>query len=116
MTPGENSQRSTFCSRCKTILALPAIIPRLIKIQPQLYKQACPLVFHLFFSFFFCGLHRYKQAAFCYEELILFQPTVPLYHLAYAEASNSLPYPSLLINILQVFKRSPASSCFVEKR
>ncbi|CAA6667033.1 unnamed protein product [Spirodela intermedia] len=27
----------------------------------------------------------YKQAAFCYEELILFQPTVPLYHLAYAE-------------------------------
>ena len=28
---------------------------------------------------------RYKQAAFCYEELILFQPTVPLYHLAYAE-------------------------------
>ncbi|KAF3796063.1 ER membrane protein complex subunit 2-A [Nymphaea thermarum] len=30
----------------------------------------------------------YKQAAFCYEELILCQPTVPLYHLAYAEASE----------------------------
>ncbi|KMZ57720.1 Tetratricopeptide repeat protein [Zostera marina] len=27
----------------------------------------------------------YKQAAFCYEELILCQPTVPLHHLAYAE-------------------------------
>uniref|UniRef100_A0A0D3F053 ER membrane protein complex subunit 2 n=2 Tax=Oryza TaxID=4527 RepID=A0A0D3F053_9ORYZ len=30
-------------------------------------------------------LELYKQAAFCYEELILAQPTVPLYHLAYAE-------------------------------
>ncbi|RZC81324.1 hypothetical protein C5167_043900 [Papaver somniferum] len=29
--------------------------------------------------------HEYKQAAFCYEELILCQPTVPLYHLAYAD-------------------------------
>ncbi|KAJ8641683.1 hypothetical protein MRB53_018377 [Persea americana] len=33
-------------------------------------------------------LQMYKQAAFCYEELILFQPTVPLHHLAYAEASG----------------------------
>jgi hypothetical protein len=31
---------------------------------------------------------RYKQAAFCYEEVILAQPTVPLYHLAYADVSN----------------------------
>lgn len=31
---------------------------------------------------------RYKQAAFCYEELILAQPTIPLYHLAYAEVSG----------------------------
>lgn len=31
---------------------------------------------------------RYKQAAFCYEELILSQPTVPLCHLAYADVSN----------------------------
>ncbi|MCD7451956.1 hypothetical protein HAX54_014220 [Datura stramonium] len=27
----------------------------------------------------------YKQATFYYEELILSQPTVPLYHLAYAD-------------------------------
>ncbi|XP_078442513.1 protein prenylyltransferase superfamily protein [Wolffia australiana] len=27
----------------------------------------------------------YKQAAFCYEELILSQPAAPLYHLAYAD-------------------------------
>lgn len=32
-----------------------------------------------------CLGYRYKQAAFCYEELILSQPTVPLYHLAYAD-------------------------------
>lgn len=32
----------------------------------------------------------YKQAAFCYEELILCQPTVPLYHLAYAEVLYTL--------------------------
>ncbi|XXG65255.1 hypothetical protein AAC387_Pa05g3005 [Persea americana] len=32
----------------------------------------------------------YKQAAFCYEELILFQPTVPLHHLAYAEVLYTL--------------------------
>ncbi|CAI0384147.1 unnamed protein product [Linum tenue] len=37
-----------------------------------------------------------KQAAFCYEELILSQPTVPLYHLAYADVSLLFPYlPSL---------------------
>ncbi|XP_010941160.1 uncharacterized protein [Elaeis guineensis] len=33
----------------------------------------------------YVSLQMYKQAAFCYEELILSQPTVPLYHLAYAE-------------------------------
>ncbi|XP_020080578.1 ER membrane protein complex subunit 2-like [Ananas comosus] len=33
----------------------------------------------------YVSLQMYKQAAFCYEELILAQPTVPLYHLAYAE-------------------------------
>ncbi|XP_052145511.1 uncharacterized protein LOC127764643 [Oryza glaberrima] len=33
----------------------------------------------------YVALQMYKQAAFCYEELILAQPTVPLYHLAYAE-------------------------------
>lgn len=32
---------------------------------------------------------RYKQAAFCYEELILSQPTIPLYHLAYADVSRT---------------------------
>uniref|UniRef100_J3L990 ER membrane protein complex subunit 2 n=1 Tax=Oryza brachyantha TaxID=4533 RepID=J3L990_ORYBR len=33
----------------------------------------------------YVALQMYKQALFCYEELILAQPTVPLYHLAYAE-------------------------------
>jgi tetratricopeptide (TPR) repeat protein len=36
----------------------------------------------------YVALQMYKQAAFCYEELILAQPTVPLYHLAYAEVSE----------------------------
>lgn len=35
---------------------------------------------------------RYKQAAFCYEELILSQPTNPLYHLAYADVSDFFPF------------------------
>ncbi|KAF8392336.1 hypothetical protein HHK36_022678 [Tetracentron sinense] len=35
----------------------------------------------------YISLQMYKQAAFCYEELILCQPTAPLYHLAYAEVS-----------------------------
>nr|ACH63227.1 O-linked GlcNAc transferase-like protein [Rheum australe] len=33
----------------------------------------------------YVSLQMYKQAAFCYEELILSQPTAPLYHLAYAD-------------------------------
>ncbi|MCL7021503.1 hypothetical protein MKW94_027070 [Papaver nudicaule] len=33
----------------------------------------------------YVSLQMYKQAAFCYEELILCQPSVPLYHLAYAD-------------------------------
>ncbi|PHT41122.1 hypothetical protein CQW23_19976 [Capsicum baccatum] len=33
----------------------------------------------------YVSLQMYKQAVFCYEELILSQPTVPLYHLAYAD-------------------------------
>lgn len=33
----------------------------------------------------YVSLQMYKQAAFCYEEVILAQPTVPLYHLAYAD-------------------------------
>ncbi|XP_057976526.1 uncharacterized protein LOC131163791 isoform X2 [Malania oleifera] len=33
----------------------------------------------------YVSLQMYKQAAFCYEELILSQPTIPLYHLAYAD-------------------------------
>ncbi|WVZ61256.1 hypothetical protein U9M48_011160 [Paspalum notatum var. saurae] len=33
----------------------------------------------------YVSLQMYKQAAFCYEELILAQPTIPLYHIAYAE-------------------------------
>lgn len=38
----------------------------------------------------YVSLQMYKQAAFCYEELILSQPTVPLYHLAYAEVLYTL--------------------------
>uniref|UniRef100_K4ABA2 ER membrane protein complex subunit 2 n=1 Tax=Setaria italica TaxID=4555 RepID=K4ABA2_SETIT len=33
----------------------------------------------------YVSLQMYKQAAFCYEELILAHPTIPLYHIAYAE-------------------------------
>ncbi|CAK9135041.1 unnamed protein product [Ilex paraguariensis] len=36
----------------------------------------------------YVSLQMYKQAAFCYEELILSQPTIPLYHLAYADVSG----------------------------
>ncbi|KAE8721625.1 hypothetical protein F3Y22_tig00015435pilonHSYRG00009 [Hibiscus syriacus] len=34
--------------------------------------------------------YTYKQAAFCYEELILSQPTVPLYHLANVDVLYTL--------------------------
>ncbi|KAL8541988.1 hypothetical protein ACS0TY_003010 [Phlomoides rotata] len=36
----------------------------------------------------YVSLQMYKQAAFCYEELILAQPTIPLHHLAYADVSS----------------------------
>ncbi|KAK9697213.1 hypothetical protein RND81_08G021900 [Saponaria officinalis] len=38
----------------------------------------------------YVSLQMYKQAAFCYEELILAQPTVLLYHLAYADVLYTL--------------------------
>lgn len=38
----------------------------------------------------YVSLQMYKQAAFCYEELILSQPLVPLYHLAYADVLYTL--------------------------
>ncbi|KAK9146608.1 hypothetical protein Sjap_006511 [Stephania japonica] len=38
----------------------------------------------------YVSLQLYKQATFCYEELILSQPTVPLYHLAYADVLYTL--------------------------
>ncbi|KAA8536975.1 hypothetical protein F0562_029453 [Nyssa sinensis] len=38
----------------------------------------------------YVSLQMYKQAAFCYEELILSQPTNPLYHLAYADVLYTL--------------------------
>lgn len=38
----------------------------------------------------YLSLQMYKQATFCYEELILSQPTVPLYHLAYADVLYTL--------------------------
>ncbi|KAL5835422.1 hypothetical protein ACOSQ4_014919 [Xanthoceras sorbifolium] len=38
----------------------------------------------------YVSLQMYKQAAFCYEEVILAQPTVPLYLLAYADVLYTL--------------------------
>ncbi|KAH7848315.1 hypothetical protein Vadar_001133 [Vaccinium darrowii] len=38
----------------------------------------------------YVSLQMYKQAAFCYEELILSQPRNPLYHLAYADVLYTL--------------------------
>ncbi|KAF8388098.1 hypothetical protein HHK36_026764 [Tetracentron sinense] len=38
----------------------------------------------------YVSLQMYKQAVFCYEELILSQPMVPLYHLAYADVLYTL--------------------------
>ncbi|XVF42157.1 hypothetical protein PTKIN_Ptkin01aG0337300 [Pterospermum kingtungense] len=38
----------------------------------------------------YVSLQMYKQAAFCYEELILSQPMVPLYHLAFADVLYTL--------------------------
>ncbi|THG17441.1 hypothetical protein TEA_006831 [Camellia sinensis var. sinensis] len=38
----------------------------------------------------YVSLQMYKQASFCYEELILSQPTNPLYHLAYADVLYTL--------------------------
>ncbi|KAG7021145.1 ER membrane protein complex subunit 2 [Cucurbita argyrosperma subsp. argyrosperma] len=38
----------------------------------------------------YISLKMYKQAVFCYEELILSQPTVPLHHLAYADVLYTL--------------------------
>ncbi|CAA2957214.1 ER membrane complex subunit 2 [Olea europaea subsp. europaea] len=38
----------------------------------------------------YVSLQMYKQATFCYEELILSQPTIPLYHLAYADVLYTL--------------------------
>lgn len=38
----------------------------------------------------YVSLQMYKQAAFCYEELILSQPMIPLYHLAYADVLYTL--------------------------
>ncbi|KAG6418107.1 hypothetical protein SASPL_120306 [Salvia splendens] len=36
------------------------------------------------------SLSLYKQAAFCYEELLLSHPTIPLYHLSYADVLYTL--------------------------
>jgi len=38
----------------------------------------------------YVSLQMYKQAVFCYEELILAQPMIPLYHLAYADVLYTL--------------------------
>jgi hypothetical protein len=70
MMPGENLLKSTFPYKCEMFnLDLLNII----------YQDVIILLNYM--PLFI----RYKQAAFCYEELILAQPTIPLYHLAYAE-------------------------------
>lgn len=38
----------------------------------------------------YVSLQMYKQALFCYEELILAEPTIPLHHLAYADVLYTL--------------------------
>ncbi|KAL3843989.1 hypothetical protein ACJIZ3_001392 [Penstemon smallii] len=38
----------------------------------------------------YISLQMYKQASYCYEELILAQPTIPLYHLTYADVLYTL--------------------------
>ncbi|KAL6570241.1 hypothetical protein OROMI_014755 [Orobanche minor] len=38
----------------------------------------------------YVSLQMYKQAAFCYEELLLAQPTIPLYHLSYADCASAI--------------------------
>ncbi|XP_038716842.1 ER membrane protein complex subunit 2-like isoform X2 [Tripterygium wilfordii] len=38
----------------------------------------------------YVSLQMYKQATFCYEELILSQPVVPVYHLAYADCTSAI--------------------------
>ncbi|KAL8148342.1 hypothetical protein AgCh_005641 [Apium graveolens] len=37
----------------------------------------------------YVSLQMYKQATFCYEELLLSQPMIPIHHLAYADVSGS---------------------------
>ncbi|KAK1393753.1 ER membrane protein complex subunit 2 [Heracleum sosnowskyi] len=38
----------------------------------------------------YVSLQMYKQAAFCYEELLLSQPMIPIHHLAYADVLYTL--------------------------
>jgi len=56
----------------------------------HLFYHSCGYILFVLvvFSFKWLFPFRYKQAAFCYEELILCQPLIPPYHLAYAEASG----------------------------
>lgn len=62
----------------------------------------CAWPTNLLFPDFFIFI-RYKQAAFCYEELILAQPTNPLYHLAYADVSTTAALQCLLVEVLYNF-------------
>jgi hypothetical protein len=69
MMPGENLLKHMFPYKCK-LFNIDAFY--IIKIGMH-YTKLFPFVI------------RYKQAGFCYEELILAHPTIPLYHIAYAE-------------------------------
>ncbi|KAF3963192.1 hypothetical protein CMV_012395 [Castanea mollissima] len=50
----------------------------------------------------YVSLQMYKQAAFCYEELILSQPMVPLFHLAYADKTKKPLLGNLFSTVLKL--------------
>lgn len=58
---------------------------------------------YVFISMVFFGCLRYKQAAFCYEELLLSQPTIPIHHLAYADVSASFISDFSLIAVFSYY-------------
>jgi hypothetical protein len=72
MMPGENLLKHMFSYKCETF--------DLLVVLTNPYHSIKLFLFVL----------RYKQAAFCYEELILAQPTIPLYHLSYSEVILSM--------------------------
>lgn len=86
MMPGENLLKYTFHCKCEYSLAFLAFVLVSLsfcgyEVNPYIITFILPIIIIRFSVF------RYKQAAFCYEELILAQPMIPLHHLAYADVS-----------------------------